>query len=82
MYKKNITVTVKDGLHDKTAASVTKTAVEFKDTNIYVYKDNLKANAKNIMAVLSIGAVSGSEILIEAEGPDEEKAVEALCAIL
>lgn len=82
MYKKEITITTEEGLHARPAAMFTKKAVEFKGTKIYVYKDDVKANAKSIMAVLGLGAASGSKVLIEAEGPDEEKAVEELCAIL
>ncbi len=82
MYKKEITIKTEEGLHARPAALFTKKAAEFKGTKIYVYKDDTKANAKSIMSVLGLGAASGTNIIIEAEGPDEEKAVEELCAIL
>lgn len=82
MYKKEITITTEEGLHARPAAAFTKKAAGFKGTKIYVYKDGSKANAKSIMSVLGLGAASGATVVIEADGPDEEKAVEELCALI
>ena len=82
MYKKEVTITAEEGLHARPAALFTKKAAEFKETKMYVCKDDYKANAKSIMSVLALGAASGTKITLEAEGADEERAVEELCAIL
>ena len=41
-----------------------------------------KVNAKSLLGVLSLGITKGSNIVISAEGPDEEEAVNALCALI
>lgn len=77
MCSKEVLVEIKTGLHARPAAAFVKKASEF-ISNIVVIKDLKKANAKSIMAVLSLGVSMGSSITITAEGPDEEAAVSAL----
>ena len=47
-----------------------------------VEKDERKVNAKSLLGVLSLGITKGTSILITAEGPDEEEAVNALCDLI
>ena len=54
---------------------------EFKST-IMVEKEERKVNAKSLLGVLSLGIKKGSNIVISAEGSDEEEAVKALCALI
>ena len=81
MYSKEVLVEIKTGLHARPAATFVKTASEFK-SDIVVTKDLKRANAKSIMAILSLGVSMGSSITITAEGPDEEAAVSALCDLI
>ncbi|MCI8979014.1 MAG: HPr family phosphocarrier protein, partial [Lachnospiraceae bacterium] len=37
-------------------------------------KDGKEANAKRIMALMSLGATKGTEITVKVEGPDEGEA--------
>ena len=41
-----------------------------------------KANARNVLAVMLLAASVGSTILIEASGPDEAEALEALSSLI
>lgn len=41
-----------------------------------------RANAKSIMSVLALAAGRGTALIVEAEGSDAERAVEALCALI
>ncbi len=41
-----------------------------------------QADAKSVLAVMQLGASSGAQVTVRAEGPDAEKAVETLIGIL
>jgi len=81
MYSKEITVTNQVGLYARPATFFIQKANEFKST-MMVEKDERKVNAKSLLGVLSLGITKGTSILITAEGPDEEEAVNALCDLI
>ena len=76
MYSKEITVTNQVGLYARPATFFIQKANEM------VEKAERKVNAKSLLGVLSLGITKGSNIVISAEGPDEEEAVNALCALI
>ena len=53
-----------------------------KQMTLMVEKAERSVNAKSLLGVLSLGITKGSNIIISAEGPDEEEAVNALCALI
>lgn len=68
------------GVHGRVANSFVHVAGQY-DSHICVERVDdpmKKANAKSIVFVLALCLNRGDEIIISAEGPDEEKAVEAL----
>jgi phosphocarrier protein HPr len=67
----------KTGLHARPASQFVQEASKFKSV-ISVIKDAKKYNAKSIMSILSMGAGKGTRLIIEAEGEDENKAVQTL----
>jgi len=69
------------GLHARPAAIFVKKANEF-ISDIKILKDNKEANAKSIINVMSLGAVKGSEVSLQAKGDDETEALEALTQLL
>jgi phosphocarrier protein HPr len=77
MIKKTITIQNKLGLHARPAAMVVGEASRF-GSEIHLNKDGLEVNAKSIMGVMMLAAGMGSQILITADGEDEELAVQAL----
>jgi len=81
MYSKDITIVNQVGLYARPATFFIQKANEFRST-IMVTKDDRKVNAKSLLGVLSLGITKGSTILISAEGPDEEEAVNALCTLI
>ena len=44
--------------------------------------DNKNINLKSIMGVISIGNLVGHDVVISADGPDEEEALEAIVEFL
>ena len=81
MINKEIVVCCESGLHNKQATYFVQKANEF-NANIWLECGNRKMNAKSLLGVLSLGITKGSSIVISAEGPDEEEAVNALCALI
>lgn len=77
MIQKELKVINKTGLHARPAALLVKTAGKFK-SNIMISKDGFEVNGKSIMGVMTLGAESGSVILICVDGEDEEDAINAL----
>jgi multiphosphoryl transfer protein len=62
------------GLHARPAKVLVNLAKQFK-SDIRLQHGEKKANAKSMVSVLTLGAVSGSEITVQANGADEEKAI-------
>jgi len=72
-----VTLNNPSGLHARPASLFTKEAIKFK-SQIKVIKEESEYNARSIIGILSMGAVIGDELMIVAEGVDENEAVEAL----
>ena len=77
MCDKDVVVQNQVGLHARPATFFIQKANEFK-SSIWVEKEERRVNAKSLLGVLSLGIVGNTAIRIIADGPDEEKAVEAL----
>jgi phosphocarrier protein FPr len=65
------------GLHARPAKVLVNLAKQFK-ADIRLQHGEKKANAKSMVSVLTLGVVSGSEITVQADGVDEEKAIAEL----
>ncbi|MDI3341014.1 MAG: HPr family phosphocarrier protein [Sphaerobacter sp.] len=81
MTEARLTITHPLGLHARPAALFVRTAAGFQST---VRLRNLtrdperEADAKSILSLMTLGVEHGHEILIRADGPDEEAAIAAL----
>lgn len=80
MKKKEITVTNKLGIHARPASMIVKAATEF-SSDIHIIKDSITADAKSIMSVMMLAAAQKSTLIIQADGNDEEGAVEAIAEL-
>ena len=81
MFTESIIIKNKTGLHARPATEFVKTAQKFK-SEIIISKDLKQANAKSIVALLSIGASMGCTVNITARGEDENLAVAALIKLI
>jgi phosphocarrier protein HPr len=72
-----LTVNHEVGLHARPASMFVQTAAKF-SSDIEVTHGETRANAKSILAVLTLGAHKGAEIIISAEGDDADEALKAL----
>lgn len=80
MISEKITIHNKLGLHARASAKIVSTASHYRAEIYLVYRDK-RANAKSIMSVMMLGAGLGKEIAIEATGPEEKEAVDALAKL-
>jgi phosphocarrier protein len=69
------------GMHARAAAKFVHTAGAFQ-ARIRVARGEREVDGKSIMGLLLLAASQGSSIRISADGPDEERAIAALCALI
>jgi phosphocarrier protein len=80
MTTRNVTILNRAGIHARPASMIVQTAQQF-DSTIWLEMDDVKINAKSIMNILTLGATFKTELVLSAEGPDEENAVSELASI-
>ncbi len=68
------------GMHARPSAMLVQTSSKFK-SEIWISKDGREVNAKSMLGVMTLAAEMGSTLIIRAEGPDEDKAIDALVRI-
>lgn len=81
MVSKEITIINKLGLHARAAAKLVSLATTF-DADIRVAKDGKTVNGKSIMGVMMLAASQNSNIIITAEGEDEQTAIAQIEALV
>lgn len=69
------------GMHARAAAKFVHTAGRF-SSKIRVARGEREVDGKSIMGLLLLAASRGSSITITADGPDEQDAIAALCALV
>ena len=77
MQKRTITVSNKLGLHARASAKLTAAASKFQ-SGVWLSRNGRRVNAKSIMGVMMLAAGIGSSVELEAEGPDEAQAIDAI----
>ena len=81
MIRTNVTISNRLGLHARASAKLTKLAGTF-SSEIFMGRNGRRVNAKSIMGVMMLAAGLGAEVEIEAEGVDEQPAMDALIALI
>jgi len=69
------------GLHARAATRLVSCASGFQ-SEIRVIKGTRSVNGKSIMGVLTLAAGTGTDLLIEAEGEDEQEAFDAIIELI
>ena len=69
------------GMHARAAAKFVHTAGGF-SAHIRVARGEREVDGKSIMGLLLLAAAQGSSIRITADGPEEDAAIAALCALV
>lgn len=82
MLEARIRVVNRLGLHARAAAQLVRVAGTFKSKILLKRMDgDVTVNAKSILSVLTLAAAVGTELLITAEGSDEQDALNEVTAL-
>ncbi len=73
MIEKKVKIVNKAGMHTRPASAIVKIASKYR-SDFYIVKNNFRINGKSIIGVMTLAAEQGSELTLELEGEDEEKA--------
>ena len=77
MIDTTVDVINKLGLHARASGKLIEVTTKFR-SSIQIGKGDKLVDAKNIMSLLMLGAGKGSTLRLVVNGPDEEKACEAI----
>jgi phosphocarrier protein HPr len=75
------TVSLAHDLHARPAGRVAQAAARY-DASVELAAGAKRANARSVLAVMGLGAVAGSSVLITATGPAASDAADEIAAIL
>jgi phosphotransferase system HPr (HPr) family protein len=76
-----VVVTNPQGLHARPADMLVRTASQFQ-SQIEIVNGSHRADGKSILGVLTLVAEQGTELQIEASGPDAQDALKALVELI
>ena len=81
MISKDFTINNKLGLHARPSAQLTQIAGRY-ESEVFIARNGRRVNAKSIMGVMMLAAGPGSTVSVDAEGPDEQQAVDAIGVLI
>ena len=81
MITKKIQIQLKNGLEARPVAVLVQVASQY-NSSIYVECDDRKVNAKSIMGMMTLGLTAGEEVVVSANGDDEQTAMDAIVKYL
>ncbi len=76
-----VTIRNRKGLHARASAKFVKCAETF-DAIVSVTRDKHTVGGTSIMSLMALAASMGTELLLEAEGPEAPQAIEALVTLV
>ena len=74
MIKKPVMIQIRNGLEARPVARLVQVASQY-DSEIYVESEERHVNAKSIMGMMTLDLPVGEQVVVTADGVDEEKAV-------
>ena len=80
MVEREVVIKNRAGIHARPAALLVQTANKFNSNITFVNGDD-RVNGKSIMGIITLGASYNTTVTIEADGDDEEQAIEALVSL-
>ena len=79
--QQKVVITNPQGLHMRPATAFAQLAGSFQ-SSVQVGKDGKNVNGKSPLELIFLNAPCGTELIIEASGPDAKEAVKALAELL
>ena len=81
MLQREVEITNRLGLHARASAKLTQVAGSY-TADVWLSRNGRRVNAKSIMGVMMLAAGKGSSVVLEAQGPDAEAALDALAQLV
>ncbi|HEY8245074.1 MAG TPA: HPr family phosphocarrier protein [Casimicrobiaceae bacterium] len=78
---REVEIVNKLGLHARASAKLTQVASRYQ-SDVHIARNGRRVNAKSIMGVMMLAAGKGAKVTFETSGPDEDEAMNALCALV
>lgn len=76
-FRQSVVVDNENGLHLIPCSRIAQAAREAEST-VHVHKDDTVVDARNVTELLTLGAVKGTHLILEATGVDAEAAIARL----
>ena len=77
MVSKNMKIEIQTGLEAIPVAMFVQVASQI-ESSIYVEHNNKRVNAKSIMGMMTLGLPAGEEVVVSADGTDEDNAIQGI----
>lgn len=81
MITKKIQIQLQNGLEARPVAVLVQVASQY-NSSIYVECDDRKVNAKSIMGMMTLGLTAVEEVVVSANGDDEQTAMDDIVKYL
>jgi phosphocarrier protein HPr len=81
LIQRDFTISNRLGLHARPSAQLTQVASRFV-SEVWIARNGRRVNAKSIMGVLMLAAGKGALVTVDADGPDEQAALDAVGALI
>ena len=81
MVERSLKIQNRLGLHARAAALFVQTASKFA-SDITIEKEGVEVNGKSIMGIMMLAAAKGSDVVIRADGRDENDAVDGMSRLI
>ncbi len=81
MQQREVTIVNRLGLHARAAVKVVSLCSKYVSSVVLVVNGR-RAEGRRMMAILMLSATVGSQVLIQAQGPDEKEAIEAVTRLI
>ena len=75
--KEDMFITNPLGMHVRPAARLVETVLPF-ESEVYIYIDGRRVNAKSTIGLMSLAAVQGTRFTVSCKGPDAQAAMDAV----
>jgi phosphocarrier protein len=80
MLEQSVVVPWRAGLHARRAVELVKVANKY-NSSIIIKKDDIEADAKSIINLMTLEAIYKTQLIIVADGDDEEEAIKAIAEL-
>ncbi|OHD67508.1 MAG: hypothetical protein A2W19_07435 [Spirochaetes bacterium RBG_16_49_21] len=81
MTEREVVVKSNAGVHARPAMMIVREAMKY-PCEVKLIKDNIEADCKSIMSVLGLAIISGTKLIVRADGEGESNVVESIVAMI